>query len=139
MSFRPSGNNIAHVVFKPGVTPHVNGLAGSQIVMDANAPLTEYDVQWTIRHEFGHVLGIPDCYIEFYDYSEEAMVNYQIDIENLMCSRKGHLKEIHISELERLIIMNSIYRVWVILSLILSSIAAVQAGEDVKFSFEQYS
>ncbi|MGZ5278941.1 MAG: hypothetical protein ACXWC9_03310, partial [Pseudobdellovibrionaceae bacterium] len=44
-----------HVEFEPGVTPHVNAAGGDTITMDANAPLTEWDVQWTIRHEFGHV------------------------------------------------------------------------------------
>jgi len=53
-------------VFEPGVTPHVNGIGGRIITMDANAPLDDYDVSWTIRHEYGHVLGFPDCYVEFY-------------------------------------------------------------------------
>lgn len=90
-----------HVEFIPGETPHVNGLGGDKIVMDANAPLTEWDVQWTIRHEFGHVLGLPDCYVEFYDSNLQAMVNYQIDIENMMCSRAGRMQEIHYNELKR--------------------------------------
>lgn len=90
-----------HVVFTPGATPHVNGLGGNEITMDDNAPLTEWDVQWTIRHEFGHVLGFPDCYVEFYDSSINAMVNYQIDIENLMCSRAGKMQEVHYSEMKK--------------------------------------
>lgn len=90
-----------HVDFVPGATPHVNGLGGNQIVMDGNAPLTEWDVQWTIRHEFGHVLGLPDCYVEFYDQNLKAMVNYQIDTENMMCSRAGRMQEIHYTELKR--------------------------------------
>lgn len=90
-----------HVVFVPGSTPHVNDLAGSEITMDANAPLSEYDVQWTIRHEYGHVLGFPDCYIEFYDEDEESIVSYQLDVTNLMCSRRGHFQQGHYDELER--------------------------------------
>ncbi len=88
-----------HVVFVPGSTPHVNDIAGSEITMDANAPLSEYDVQWTIRHEYGHVVGFPDCYIEFYDAEEDAIVSYQLDITNLMCSRRGHLQEKHFTEM----------------------------------------
>lgn len=101
-----SAGDHPHVRFEPGVTPHVEGIAGSTIVMDANAPLTEYDVQWTIRHEFGHVLGFPDCYIEFYDENRGVMVSYQIDITNLMCSRRGHLQERHYSELKRVYFKN---------------------------------
>lgn len=94
-------DNITHVVFVPGSTPHVNGIAGSEITMDANSLLTEYDVQWTIRHEYGHVLGFPDCYLEFYDTDSESFVSYQLDITNLMCSRRGHFKQIHFDELKR--------------------------------------
>ena len=90
-----------HVEFQAGATPHVNGIAGNTITMDANAPLTEYDVQWTIRHEFGHVLGFPDCYLEFYDEDQAAIVSYQLDITNLMCSRVGHFKLSHFDELRK--------------------------------------
>jgi hypothetical protein len=93
--------NTTHVVFEAGSTPHVNGLAGSQITMDANAPLSEYDVQWTIRHEYGHVLGLPDCYFEFYDEETEAFMTYQLDVTDLMCSRRGHIKKNHFDELKR--------------------------------------
>jgi hypothetical protein len=91
----------SHVVFEAGAVPHVNKIAGSEITMDANAPLTEYDVQWTIRHEYGHVLGIPDCYFEFYDKSVEAFVSYQLDVTNLMCSRRGRFQQRHFDELKR--------------------------------------
>lgn len=81
------------VVFKAGATPHVNQLGGNQIIMDANQSIEEYESKWTIRHEFGHVLGLPDCYIEFYDDQEQAFVNYQIDITDLMCSRAGNMNQ----------------------------------------------
>ena len=96
-----SSSSTTHVEFVPGSTPHVNGLAGSTITMDANAPLSEYDVQWTIRHEFGHVLGFPDCYHESYDLEQEAFMSYQLDVTNLMCSRRGHFKQLHFDELKR--------------------------------------
>jgi hypothetical protein len=77
--------------FEPGVVPHVNGLGGNEIVMDSNQPIEEYESKWTIRHEFGHVLGLPDCYHEFYDTNADAYVNYQLDITDLMCSRAGNM------------------------------------------------
>ena len=81
------------LVFQAGVVPHVNGLGGNEIVMDSNQPIEEYESQWTIRHEFGHVLGLPDCYHEFYDTKLDAYVNYQLDTTDLMCSRAGNMKE----------------------------------------------
>jgi hypothetical protein len=90
-----------HVRFEAGVTPHVNGLGGDEIVMDANEPIEEYGSRWTIRHEFGHVLGFPDCYHEFYDTSLQAYVNYQLDITDLMCSRAGDMRERLFLEMKR--------------------------------------
>lgn len=101
LDFKPQGTDAPYVVFVPGATPHVNDLAGNEITMDANEPLTEYSVQWTIRHEFGHVLGFKDCYVEFYDSKNEVIINYQLDINNLMCSRRGKFQETHYSELKK--------------------------------------
>ncbi len=96
-----NSGRVPHVVFRPGVTPNVNGLGGDTITMNSQQPLTEYDAQWTIRHEYGHVLGFPDCYVEFYEQERDVIVNYQFDIENLMCSRRGHIQERHLSEMKR--------------------------------------
>ena len=102
LRFQPDGDDsVTHIVFKDGATPHVNELAGSEITMDGNRNIDEYSSRWTIRHEYGHVLGLPDCYIEFYDTEKAVMINYQLDITNLMCSRRGKLQQIHIDELKR--------------------------------------
>jgi hypothetical protein len=87
--------------FEAGVVPHVNALGGNEIVMDSNQPIEEYESQWTIRHEFGHVLGLPDCYHEFYDTTAKAYVNYQLDITDLMCSRAGDMNERIYNELKK--------------------------------------
>ncbi|MCB0347361.1 MAG: hypothetical protein KDD37_00925 [Bdellovibrionales bacterium] len=91
-------NAAIHVEFQPNVTPHVSN--SNTIVMDKNTPLTEWDVMWTIRHEFGHTLGFKDCYVEFYDAEAEAMVNYQLDVTNMMCSRAGTMQEAHYLEMK---------------------------------------
>jgi hypothetical protein len=90
-----------HVEFQAGATPHVNDIAGNIITMDQNVSLDDYGNNWTIRHEFGHVLGFPDCYLEFYDKDQGVMTNYQLDITNVMCSRRGHIQDLHYHELKR--------------------------------------
>lgn len=82
-----------YVVFIPGVTANVEYLGGNKIEMDANKSLYEYEERWTIRHEFGHVLGFPDCYQEFYDDQNDEFINYQLDVTDLMCSRAGNFTE----------------------------------------------
>jgi hypothetical protein len=94
-------NGNPYVVFEAGATPNVNGLGGDRITMNASQPLTEYDAQWTIRHEFGHVLGLPDCYVEFYVPERKVIINYQIDTDNIMCSRRGHVKQENVDELRK--------------------------------------
>ncbi|MBI2518763.1 MAG: hypothetical protein HYV97_00015 [Bdellovibrio sp.] len=99
MAFTAGGSGTAYLEFQPNVTPHVTG--GNVIVMDANAAIEEYEVAWTIRHEYGHILRLPDCYVEFYDESIESAVNYQLDITDLMCSRAGNMNERIFLELKR--------------------------------------
>lgn len=101
VDFNLKSADAVFVTWEPGVTPHVPYLGASEMVMDANAPITEYDVQWTIRHEFGHVLGLPDCYVEFYSDATQSIISYQIDTTDLMCSRRGAIKERHVEELKR--------------------------------------
>lgn len=101
LDFVSTGSGIPRIQFQAGATPHVNGVAGNIVTMDANAPIQQYSIRWTIRHEFGHVLGFPDCYLEFYDSNQGVMVNYQLDLDNLMCSRKGHLQDLHFQEMKK--------------------------------------
>lgn len=92
---------IPHIEFKSGVTAHVNDIAGDTITMDGDYSLQNYDQRWTIRHEYGHILGLVDCYLEFYDLNEKAMIYYEIDIDNLMCSRHGTFQPLHVSALKK--------------------------------------
>jgi len=88
-----TGRSAPYIEFIPGATAHVDGLGGNHIVMDSNKPLDEYEERWTIRHEFGHVLGLPDCYHEFYDDQRDQFIAYQIDTTDLMCSRAGNFSK----------------------------------------------
>ena len=98
LNFQPDAN--AHVEFQAGALPHVDGIAGNTITMDGNVSLDEPEVQWIIRHEFGHVLGFPDCYVEYYEPKENLMISYQLDTTNLMCSRAGNMVERMYQELK---------------------------------------
>lgn len=99
MNFVERGFGLSHLEFKKNTTPHVSG--GNKIVMDANTPLEEYNVRWTIRHEYGHILRLPDCYHEFFLPEENLMMSYQLDITDLMCSRVGEMNDRIFQELKK--------------------------------------
>lgn len=92
-------DKIPHIEFKSGVTAHVNEIAGDTITMDGDYSISSYAQKWTIRHEYGHILGFVDCYLEFYDVNEKAMIYYEVDTDNLMCSRHGKLSDQHVTQL----------------------------------------
>lgn len=58
-----------------------------------------------LAHEFGHVLGFPDCYIEFFDDKKKELVYYEIskNYTNIMCSLKNGVKvpEDYFAQLEQ--------------------------------------
>ena len=43
-----------------------------------------------LAHEFGHILGFNDCYVEFFDQAGQ-FVYYELNGHNLMCSLNGKL------------------------------------------------
>jgi hypothetical protein len=54
----------------------------------------ERDLQMRIlAHEFGHVLGFPDCYIEYFDEKSKDLVYYEINEvnNNIMCSMNNNV------------------------------------------------
>jgi hypothetical protein len=87
-----------HVEWEDGALPHVNGLGGDTITMDSNTAQWLEQTQVTMTHEFGHVIGFPDCYVEFWDPSEPeggAFVEYALDPDDRMCALSGGTQERH--------------------------------------------
>ena len=58
----------------------------THIVLDD--ALSGFLLNLTFAHELGHVLGFPDCYIEFYEPRKKELVYYSLNDgrKNLMCS-----------------------------------------------------
>lgn len=101
IDYKKNMSNYPRIEFKEGVTAHVNELGGNLITMEAEYPIETKDQKYTIRHEYGHVIGFQDCYLEFFDTSEKAMVYYEVDVNNIMCSRNGKLQPTHIEQLQK--------------------------------------
>lgn len=84
-----------------GALPHVNGIGGNEIVMDSNIARWLELSKVVMAHEFGHVIGFPDCYVEFWDQTQQAFVYYTLDPQNRMCALSGGSLESHRRELGR--------------------------------------
>ena len=87
--------------YSAGVVTLLPTNRGISYVPDANNRIvylsTANDRETTKRvlaHEFGHVLGFPDCYIEFFDESKKELVYYEISQKNtnIMCSLKAGVR-----------------------------------------------
>jgi uncharacterized protein YjaZ len=67
---------------------HVNNNDLSTMYLDKNLDRTS--IVNVAAHEFGHNIGFPDCYIEFFDTVKNALVYYELspDSRNIMCSLK---------------------------------------------------
>jgi hypothetical protein len=61
------------------------------VFLSRNIALSEQ--KRVLAHEFGHILGFPDCYIEFFDEKNKNLIYYEISKENtnIMCSLKSNV------------------------------------------------
>jgi galactitol-specific phosphotransferase system IIB component len=59
-------------------------------ILYLNTTLDMNQMSRVLAHEFGHVLGFPDCYIEFFDTTKKELIYYEIAEKNMniMCSMK---------------------------------------------------
>lgn len=86
VEFTQANTKAVNIQFKPGALP---SFGNNTIYLDSNLSFRDGKTSWTIRHEFGHALGFPDCYTEFYDSQEEVFVQYHLDLKDIMCSPGG--------------------------------------------------
>ena len=83
----PNSNTIQIISIAQGISnvpndnPHI-------VYLNTTLPLDQ--ITTVIAHEFGHVLGFPDCYIEFFDNAKKELVYYEPAGNNLdiMCSMR---------------------------------------------------
>lgn len=90
------------VFFESGVIPHVNRISGNQIFLNSDQLFDFKESSWIIQHEFGHLIGFPDCYLEFYDDDSQQIESFQIDTHNIMCSRSGRVTQEMADEIFRI-------------------------------------
>jgi hypothetical protein len=62
--------------------------SSSPLIIHLSQNLYSGQLLLTLVHEFGHVLGFPDCYVEFYNSKRKELTYYSLEKErsNLMCN-----------------------------------------------------
>jgi hypothetical protein len=97
---KKTGSKYTRVVFEKEITPNYNP-GNNTITLNKDEDLDASFTKVTIRHEFGHALGFPDCYVEFLDEREDIVIYYPIDKTNIMCASQGHFTEKSYQEFKR--------------------------------------
>jgi len=56
-------------------------------IMNMSNYLSGKHLMLIFSHELGHIMGFPDCYLEFYDQKAKHSVYYDLDFgtDNIMC------------------------------------------------------
>jgi hypothetical protein len=85
--------NLKQAVVQVKFTKDKNPSHGdSTIHLAADEDLDSEIAKWTIRHEFGHVLGFKDCYLRFLDpLNPKQLLYYEMDLSHLMCTMYGKM------------------------------------------------
>lgn len=77
------------------------GRHNSEIILNSSISPLDANLKWQVAHELGHVLGFPDCYVEFYDTNREAFVQYSLEKSNIMCETGGQAQSSHFQNLKK--------------------------------------
>lgn len=84
-----TGSDVVQIIPTNEFISYVPDANNRQVYLSQKVdPLTQMRV---LSHEFGHVLGFPDCYTEFFDNKSNELIYYEIDKDNtnIMCSLKS--------------------------------------------------
>lgn len=82
------GSDVVEITSVEGGTSYVPNNNNRLVFLSQSLNLTTK--KNVLAHEFGHVLGFPDCYTEFYDNQNKDLIYYEMDKNNtnIMCSLK---------------------------------------------------
>jgi len=95
LTFEKEGSNLLKIKWNDSSLSVVKASEPRTIYL---SKLIGYNVlHITFAHELGHILGLKDCYHEFYDKNSEEVVYYSLDPEgrNIMCNLnpRGHVPD----------------------------------------------
>ena len=99
MSFVAStnGSSTPHIVLGTGLS-HVSTGSPNEMAIDVKLLEQSANLRKVLAHELGHLLGFPDCYVEFFQTDQKQTVYYELNQENIMCSITGHVPEAYFSQ-----------------------------------------
>jgi hypothetical protein len=84
-----ASSDTVQIITMPGGISHVPDDNTRLVYLNASLPAPE--LLKVFAHELGHVLGFPDCYIEYFDTTKKELVYYEIADKstNIMCTMKA--------------------------------------------------
>ncbi len=77
-----------NIEFRDTNLSHVKSSKPFNIILSSSIKNKKELLEATIAHEIGHSLGLPDCYLEYFNESGEIMTYFELEQDNLMCAVK---------------------------------------------------
>ena len=81
-------DNTLNIKFTEAKLSHVRSSKPFDIVISSSLKNQKDLLEATIAHELGHSLGIPDCYLEYFNESGKVITYFELEQDNLMCAVK---------------------------------------------------
>lgn len=88
------------ILIKKDIIPNVSNNR-KIISWNQNYDLKSNYGRQVMAHEFGHIIGFPDCYVEFFDAEKDEAIFYFLNRDNIMCNSLGSITQDHIDQMNK--------------------------------------
>ncbi len=95
----PSNSSLdPKIIDKDQIIPSVNKARNT---LNWSRDIVGNEARNVMAHEFGHILGFKDCYVEFINEDQNMATFYFIENDDIMCNSSGIVSKKHFDQLKK--------------------------------------